>query len=171
MKKILLTLVILILVIVGYLLFYSHTIPEKKQITTENLQLKLQEKPYTHLLFITSWCNGKTSHIDLYTEYLNVLPKDSISFVILASDANFEPNELDELKTKGFETHYINYLNTFPLLDKYNIRAFVKDLNIPFDKDVDFNSSPIDLLYDRKTNTFITEPSEKLFQLNKQNAN
>lgn len=149
----------------------SHSIPKEKQVTPTDIKLKLQEKPYTHLLFITSWCNGKTSHIDLYTEYLNVLPKDSISFVILASDANFEPNELDELKTKGFETTFINKLNAFPLLDRYNVRNFVKDLNISFDKDVDFNSSPIDLLYDRKANVFITEPLEKLFQLNKQNAN
>ena len=78
---------------------------------------------------------------------------------------------MDKLKLNGFETTYINKLNTFPLLDKYNVRTFVKDLNVPFDKDVDFNSSPIDLLYDRKVNIFITEPSKKLFQLNKKNAN
>lgn len=171
MKKILTIAILLISVIVAYLLFSSHSIPKDKQTTPADLELKLQKKPYTHLLFITSWCEGKSSHIDLYQEYLNILPKDSISFIILASDSNFETSELEALKVKGFETTYLNKLNAFPLLDKYNVRTFVKDLNVPFDKDVDFNSSPIDLLYDRKTNVFITEPSEKLFQLNKQNAN
>jgi len=171
MKKILTIAILLICVIVGYISFNSHSIPKDEQAIPTDLKLKLQEKPYTHLLFITSWCEGKSSHIDLYQEYLNILPKDSISFIILASDSNFETSELEALKAKGFKTTYLNKLNAFPLLDKFNVRNFVKDLNVPLDKDVDFNSSPIDLLYDRKANVFITEPSEKLFQLNKQSAN
>ena len=171
MKKILIIALLLICVIVGYLSFSSHSIPKEKQVAPTDLKLKLQEKPYTHLLFITSWCEGKSSHIDLYQEYLNVLPKDSITFIVLAADSNFEINELDKLKAIGFEITYINKLNAFPLLDKYNVRTFVKDLNVTFDKDVDFNSSPIDLLYDRKANVFITEPLEKLFLLIKKNAN
>ena len=171
MKKFILTLLLLFSAIVSYLLFCNHSIPEEKQITRKNLQSKLQQKPYTHLLFVTSWCEGKTSHFNLYQEYLKVLPKDSITFIVLAADSNFEVQELDKLKLNGFETTYINKLNAFPLLDKYNVRTFVKDLNVPFDKDVDFNSSPIDLLYDRNANVFIKEPLEKLFLLNKKNAN
>jgi len=171
MKKIFIIAILLICVIVGYLSFSSHSIPKDKQATPTDLNLKLQEKPYTHLLFITSWCEGKSSHIDLYQEYLNVLPKDSITFIVLAADSNFKVHELDKLQAVGFETTYINKLNAFPLLDKYNVRTFVKDLNVPFDNEIDFNSSPIDLLYDRKANVFITEPSVKLFQLNKKNAN
>lgn len=170
-KKILIIAILLICVIAGYISFSSLSIPKDKQTTPAYLKLKLQEKPYTHLLFITSWYGGRRSHIDLYQEYLNVLPKDSISFIILASDANFETTELEALKTKGFETTYINKLNAFPLLDKYNVRTFVKNFNISFDKDVDFNSWPTNLLYDRKANVLITEPSKKLFQLNKQSAN